>query len=219
MRCWWGVKHKLTHSFRETHDIEYLQHLVNSCLLPLLKGGSILNANRCHKMSLRIMAFIFLNNDNTNDLFLAEYFSNGHTRFDFRIKIEYVQQDASKLVPYDQVRKIVMASTRCHYDIHFKCSQSDLYDSGWMTYFSEDKAFRGTDGSIKSKYWYTLFTPQFHIAWIPWNLSFRYTLFHEKRFQTMLWHHNARVNSHKDESKRGCAFAFIFGVNWPVQWM
>ena len=23
----------------------------------------------------------------------------------------------------------------------------------------------------------------------------------------------------KDESKRGFAFAFIFGVNWPVQWM
>ena len=23
----------------------------------------------------------------------------------------------------------------------------------------------------------------------------------------------------KDESKRGTAFAFIFGVNWPVQWM
>ena len=23
----------------------------------------------------------------------------------------------------------------------------------------------------------------------------------------------------KDESKRGSAFAFIFGVNWPVQWM
>ena len=23
----------------------------------------------------------------------------------------------------------------------------------------------------------------------------------------------------KDESKRGDAFAFIFGVNWPVQWM
>ena len=23
----------------------------------------------------------------------------------------------------------------------------------------------------------------------------------------------------KDESKRDCAFTFIFGVNWPVQWM
>ena len=23
----------------------------------------------------------------------------------------------------------------------------------------------------------------------------------------------------KDESKRGSAFAFIFGVNWPIQWM
>ena len=34
-------------------------------------------------------------------------------------------------------------------------------------------------------------------AWIPWNSSFRYILFHEKRLQTMLWHHNARVNSHQ----------------------
>ena len=34
-------------------------------------------------------------------------------------------------------------------------------------------------------------------SWIPWNLSFRYILFQEKRLQTMLWHHNARVNSHQ----------------------
>ena len=31
---------------------------------------------------------------------------------------------------------------------------------------------------------------------IPWNLSFRYILFHEKRLQKMLLYHNARVNSH-----------------------
>ena len=34
-------------------------------------------------------------------------------------------------------------------------------------------------------------------AWIPWNLSFRYISLHEKRLQMMLWHHNARVNSHQ----------------------
>ena len=34
-------------------------------------------------------------------------------------------------------------------------------------------------------------------SWIPWDLSFRYISFHEKRLQTMLWHHNARVNSHQ----------------------
>ena len=34
-------------------------------------------------------------------------------------------------------------------------------------------------------------------AWIPWNLSFRYVLFHEIRLQKMLWHRNARVNSHQ----------------------
>ena len=37
----------------------------------------------------------------------------------------------------------------------------------------------------------------FICSWIPWNLSFSYILFHEKRLQTMLWHHNARVNSHQ----------------------
>ena len=35
------------------------------------------------------------------------------------------------------------------------------------------------------------------IPWIPWNLSFRYILFHEKRLWTMLWERNARVNSHQ----------------------
>ena len=35
------------------------------------------------------------------------------------------------------------------------------------------------------------------MTWIPWNLSFRYILFHEKKLQTMLWHHNAIVNSHQ----------------------
>ena len=32
---------------------------------------------------------------------------------------------------------------------------------------------------------------------IPWNLSFHYILYHETRLQTMLRHHNARVNSHQ----------------------
>ena len=34
-------------------------------------------------------------------------------------------------------------------------------------------------------------------SWFSWNLSFRYISFHEKRLQMMLWHHNARVNSHQ----------------------
>ena len=34
-------------------------------------------------------------------------------------------------------------------------------------------------------------------TWIPWKLSFGYISFHEKRLQTMLWDHNARVNSHQ----------------------
>ena len=32
---------------------------------------------------------------------------------------------------------------------------------------------------------------------IPWNLSFSYISFHEKRLHAMLWHRNARVNSHQ----------------------
>ena len=66
------------------------------------------------------------------------------------------------------------------------------------------------------------------LTWIPWNLSFRYILFHEKRLQTMLWHHNAWVNSHqrwKQTRFRVCFHLWceltIFGVNvreWQVSW-
>ena len=34
-------------------------------------------------------------------------------------------------------------------------------------------------------------------SWIPWNLLFRYILFRQKRLRALLWHHNARVNSHQ----------------------
>ena len=44
------------------------------------------------------------------------------------------------------------------------------------------------------------------LGWILWNLSFRYI--------SLYWSIHT-----KDDSKRGSAFAFIFGVNWPVQWM
>ena len=39
-------------------------------------------------------------------------------------------------------------------------------------------------------------TPTRH-AWIPWNLSFHYILFHKESLQMMLWHLSARVNSHQ----------------------
>ena len=39
------------------------------------------------------------------------------------------------------------------------------------------------------------------VPWVhefcAWKLSFCYISFHENRLQTMLWHHNARVNSHQ----------------------
>ena len=43
-------------------------------------------------------------------------------------------------------------------------------------------------------------------SWIPWNLSFRYI--------SLYWSIHT-----KDESKRDSAFAFISGVNWPVQFL
>ena len=65
------------------------------------------------------------------------------------------------------------------------------------------------------------------IAWIPWNLSFRYILFHDKRLPTMLWHHNARVNSHqrwKQTRFRVCFHLWCELTNtmnvteWQVSW-
>ena len=56
--------------------------------------------------------------------------------------------------------------------------------------------------------------------WIPWNLSFRYILFHKKKDSKRCCDTATPESIHtKEESKRGSAFAFIFGVNWPVQWM
>ena len=43
--------------------------------------------------------------------------------------------------------------------------------------------------------------------------------FMKKRLQTMCDTKTPESIHTKDESKRGIAFAFIFGVNWPVQWM
>ena len=65
------------------------------------------------------------------------------------------------------------------------------------------------------------------IAWIPWNLSFRYVLFHEKRLQTMLWHHNARVNSPQRWKQRRFRVCFhlwceltstMIVTEWHVSW-
>ena len=62
---------------------------------------------------------------------------------------------------------------------------------------------------------------------IPWKSSFRYILFHEKRLQTMLWHHNARVNSHqrwKQTRFRVCCHLWceltstMNVTEWQVSW-
>ena len=60
-------------------------------------------------------------------------------------------------------------------------------------------------------------TPMFcdNKAWISWNLSFCYTLFHEKDSKRFCDTTTPESIHTKDESKRGSAFAFIFGVNWP----
>ena len=65
------------------------------------------------------------------------------------------------------------------------------------------------------------------IPWIPRNLSFRYILSHEKRFQTMLWCLNARVNLHqrwKQTRFRICFHLWCELTNtmnvteWQVSW-
>ena len=50
---------------------------------------------------------------------------------------------------------------------------------------------------IELNYWSHCGFCELMWAWLPWNLSFRYILFHKKRLQTMLWHHNTRVSSHQ----------------------
>ena len=65
------------------------------------------------------------------------------------------------------------------------------------------------------------------IVWIPWNLSFRYISFHEKRLQLMLLHHNARVNSHQRWKQMGFRICFhlwceltitVNVMEWQVSW-
>ena len=58
-----------------------------------------------------------------------------------------------------------------------------------------------------------------NISWIALNLSCRYILFHEKNSKRCCDITTPESIHTKDESKRGSAFALIFGVNWPVQWM
>ena len=62
---------------------------------------------------------------------------------------------------------------------------------------------------------------------IPWNLSFRYILFHDKRLQKMLWHLYAKVNSHqrwKQTRFRVCFHLWceltskINVTEWQVPW-
>ena len=65
------------------------------------------------------------------------------------------------------------------------------------------------------------------LSWMPWNLSFSYILFHEKRLQTMLRHHNVRVNSRqrwKQTRFRVCFHLWCELTNtinvteWQVSW-
>ena len=65
------------------------------------------------------------------------------------------------------------------------------------------------------------------ISWNPWNLSFRYSLFHEKRLQTMQWHQNARVYSHQRwQQMRFCVSFHLWCeltstmnvTEWQVSW-
>ena len=64
-------------------------------------------------------------------------------------------------------------------------------------------------------------------SWIPWNLSFHYIIYFI-RLQTMLWHHNARVNSHqrwKQTRNRVCFHLWceltstMNVTEWQVSWI
>ena len=57
------------------------------------------------------------------------------------------------------------------------------------------------------------------ISWIPSNLSFRYILFMKIDSKWCCDTTTPESIHTKHESKRDSAFAFIFGVNWPIQWM
>ena len=68
---------------------------------------------------------------------------------------------------------------------------------------------------------------QQRVSWIPWNLSFCYILFLEKIPQTILWHHNARVNSQQRWKQMMFCICFhlwceltstINVTEWQVSW-
>ena len=65
------------------------------------------------------------------------------------------------------------------------------------------------------------------ITWNAWNLSFCYILFDDKILQTMLWHPNARVNSHQRWKQTRfrvyfhlwCELTNRMNVTeWPISW-
>ena len=54
---------------------------------------------------------------------------------------------------------------------------------------------------------------------IPWNLSFLYVISWKKDSKRCYDTITPESIHTKDVSKRGSAFAFIFGVNWPLEWI
>ena len=79
---------------------------------------------------------------------------------------------------------------------------------------------QGDEGLLLSTICISRLLSRIQGAWIPWNLSLCYILFHEKKDSQRCcdttkpeWIHT------KDESKHSSVFAFFFGMNWPVQWM
>ena len=105
-----------------------------------------------------------------NVLFLTYIYSMTNTRLSCDLEAVYY--------------RLTKMTCRSFYDCHHIRTISSGAEN-----ISRGRIFCDRVGDTRRKYY-------FHLSWIPWNLSFRYILFHEKRLQMMLWHHNTRVNSH-----------------------
>ena len=90
---------------------------------------------------------------------------------------------------------------------------------------SKAQCLRPPTGGSMSKIEICVITVPRIITWIPCKLVIPSRFISWKTHFLMLAESGILPNMTpesihtKDESKRGFAFAFIFGVNWPVQWM
>ena len=99
--------------------------------------------------------------------------------------------------------------------------KSVQYLSSYMAWFGCSRVFTISTTNIYLQW--TLLTLEFVIWCIQheFHETCHSVTFHFMKKDSKWWCDTTTPESihTKDESKRGSAFAFIFGVNWPVQWM